>query len=219
MKICPKCGSINGDGSNNCTKCGTALGSSQHRSANQNMNQGRNNTPPIQHSRPISPQQHNVGQPAGQRTNYGGTYLQQPVVRPQQPPIPPRTPQNRYQKKSSSINSKILIALVCFLGVILLSGIAIFSLGNSKMTESEIDKAYGDGVVLIMNSGYYEVVLSNGKSVYFSSYSPKDGLENLTDDPDSIVTSTSFGTGFFVSNDGKIATNNHVVAADVTEKR
>ena len=87
------------------------------------------------------------------------------------------------------------------------------------MTDSEIDDNYGSGVVLIMNSGYYEVVLSNGESVYFSSYDEEDGLQNFTFDKDSIVTATSFGTGFFVTNDGKIATNNHVVASEVTEKQ
>ena len=90
---------------------------------------------------------------------------------------------------------------------------------NTNMTDSEIDDNYGSGVVLIMNSGYYEVVLSNGESVYFSSYDEEDGLQNFTFDKDSIVTATSFGTGFFVTNDGKIATNNHVVASEVTEKQ
>ena len=91
---------------------------------------------------------------------------------------------------------------VCLLVVMLSVGCLLVGCGG--MTETEIEQECGSGVVLVMNSGYYEVVLSNGESVYFSSYDSENGLENLTFDEDSIVSSLMFGTGFFVSEDGKL---------------
>lgn len=209
MKVCQRCGNINSDGSNNCTKCGTPLGRSIYVPANQKTNGGysansRNNQP-----------QSSAQQPA--------RFVQQqklPILQPSQTSIsggaPPQTPKNK------SANSKFIIGgIVGIIGIFVLAivGLLVVFSVNTNMTDTEIDNTYGSGVVLIMNSGYYEVVLSNGKSVYFSSYEEGDGLQNLTFDKDSIVTSISFGTGFFISNDGKIATNNHVVASDVTEKQ
>lgn len=206
MKVCPKCGSINSDGSNNCTKCGTPLGSSIHRPSSQNINGGHNTggtrRPAQQSQRPV---QRPVQQP------------QRPVQQTQQSSstggVPPRNSSN------GGSNSKTIFGIIGGIAVLVIIGLITMFASNTNMTDSEIDEKYGSGVVLIMNSGYYEVVLSNGESVYFSSYDEKDGLQNFTFDKDSIVTSTSFGTGFFVSNDGKIATNNHVVASDVTEKQ
>ena len=216
MKVCPKCGSINSDGSNNCTKCGSPLGNSIHRPSSQNINGGQNagnvQRPVQQPQRPVQQPQRPVQQP------------QRPVQQPQRPVqqpqsrqgaggVPPRNPSN------GGSNSKTIFGIIGGVVAIFIIGLIVMLASNTNMTDSEIDDNFGSGVVLIMNSGYYEVVLSNGESVYFSSYDEEDGLQNFTFDKDSIVTATSFGTGFFVTNDGKIATNNHVVASEVTEKQ
>ena len=44
----------------------------------------------------------------------------------------------------------------------------ISACGNKS--EQEIEELTSTGVVLVQNKSYYEVVLSNGESVYFSSF-------------------------------------------------
>lgn len=221
MKVCPKCGNINSDGSNNCSKCGTPLGASVHRSGQTS----RNGISQSSNNRPVG----NYGSPSGQRPPQQPNYQTQgyqpnnrPTSQGYQRPVS-NTPQQNYSSQQGKSKSGkglkafvgIALSVVLLLGVVVVFGI----MSNKHMTDSELDNAYGSGVVLIMNSGYYEVVLSNGESVYFTSYDEESGLQNFTFDKDSVVTAYSFGTGFFVSDDGKIATNNHVVASDVTEKQ
>lgn len=97
--------------------------------------------------------------------------------------------------------------------------IVAFEIVGCNKSEKEIDKEYSSGVVLIKNTGYYELKISDDISAYFTDYSEENGLSNFTLDEDSIVTVTAFGTGFFVSEKGEIATNNHVVGAMISEKQ
>lgn len=100
---------------------------------------------------------------------------------------------------------------------IILALLAFVFFGCNK-SEQEINKEFSSGVVLIKNTGYYEMKISDEISIYFTNYSDENGLENFTTDKDSIIVSTSFGTGFFVSANGEIATNNYVVSTSMTEK-
>jgi hypothetical protein len=74
------------------------------------------------------------------------------------------------------------------------------------------------GIVLIQNKGYYEVVLSNGESLYFSDFDKEDGVKGIATEEDSVEVSISYGTGFFISSEGEIATNAHVVSNMVEDK-
>ena len=106
----------------------------------------------------------------------------------------------------------VIISICCaFLMNILLVG--------CNSTKSEIDKNYRSGVVLIVNQYYYTLTLPNGEVIYLAD----DGHGNIADyetDPDSMGHCINFctGTGFFVSQDGKIATNRHVVSQEVSDK-
>lgn len=102
------------------------------------------------------------------------------------------------------------IKSVTFLLFISTLSLMLASCGN-KSTD-EIEKEYSSGVVLVQNLSYYEIKLLNGVSFYFTSYDEEDGLKGFTTEKDSIETCSSYGTGFFVSADGQIATNHHVVS-------
>lgn len=88
----------------------------------------------------------------------------------------------------------------------------------SNLSEKEIEETTSSGVVLVQNQSYYEVVLSNGESLYFTGFDKDGDIEGLEFDEDSVKVSTSYGTGFFISQEGQIATNAHVVSNMLADK-
>ena len=84
------------------------------------------------------------------------------------------------------------------------------SCGNKS--DEQIEQEVASGVVLIQNQSYYEVVLSNGESVFFSNFDDEDGVKGFATEEDSVEVVTSYGTGFFISEYGEIATNAHIVS-------
>ncbi len=101
----------------------------------------------------------------------------------------------------------ICITTLCFF---------ISSCGN--LSEKEIEETTSSGVVLVQNQSYYEVVLSNGESLYFSTFDENGDLKGIATDEDSVEVVTNYGTGFFVSETGEIATNAHIVSNIVADK-
>lgn len=55
-----------------------------------------------------------------------------------------------------------------------------------NMTEKELEDTISSGVVLVQNQSYYEVVLSNGESIFFSSFDAEGDLDGLALDKDSV---------------------------------
>lgn len=92
----------------------------------------------------------------------------------------------------------------------------VSSCGN--MSEKEIEEMMSNGVVLVQNQSYYEVVFSNGESLYFSGFDEDGDIKGLTTNKDSVELSTGYGTGFFISQEGEIATNCHVVSTTISDK-
>lgn len=96
--------------------------------------------------------------------------------------------------------------------------LSIFFVGCNG-AKNEIDENYRSGVVLILNQYYYTLTLPYGKVFYLAGDS--DGnIINFEANPDSSINCmvAATGTGFFISNDGKIATNKHVASRTVSDK-
>ena len=100
--------------------------------------------------------------------------------------------------------------------IVIIVSMAFLSCSNMK--ESQIEDLVCSGVVLIQNTSYYELIMSNGTSIFFSSYDEENGVIGLQTDRDSVEMAKSYGTGFIVSPKGHIATNAHVVSNMVSEK-
>lgn len=84
--------------------------------------------------------------------------------------------------------------------------------------EKELEQEQASGIVLVQNKSFYEVQLSNGNKLYFTSYDENEGIKGLAVDIDSVEKASSYGTGFFVDPNGHIATNAHVISSSIDEK-
>ena len=88
------------------------------------------------------------------------------------------------------------------------------------MTPDEINEKTSSGVVLILNYFYYSVDFPNGDIFYFTGIDDNGGVEGFTFDENEAWDQCSgcTGTGFFISEDGQILTNRHIVHPEVSNE-
>jgi len=89
---------------------------------------------------------------------------------------------------------------------------------DSTKTSDEILQECGSGVVMVVNRYYYKLTLPTGKVWYFTGFDEDGDLDNLTVEQSEILSKMNMitGTGFFISDDGKMLTNRHVAAPAIT---
>jgi len=70
---------------------------------------------------------------------------------------------------------------------------------------------------MVLNKYYYKITLPDGEAMYCSGIGTEGELLNLTAEEDEIkkYANTTFGTAFFIDDDGTMLTNRHVVSTDL----
>ena len=103
--------------------------------------------------------------------------------------------------------------------IICLAILTLFVSCKKSMNSEEINEKTSSGVVLIMNYCYYSVSIPGGEDIYFTGVDESGQLKGLTYDEAEAWNNCSgcTGTGFFISPDGQIMTNRHVVRPEVGE--
>lgn len=101
--------------------------------------------------------------------------------------------------------------------------IAIFAIfiASCNRNMGKLAEECQSGVVLVQTIEYYEMKMANGASLFFSGsdFDKTTGdFIGLTTELDSVKPDIIYGTGFFISEDGKIATNRHVIEGNIKEQ-
>lgn len=101
--------------------------------------------------------------------------------------------------------------------LILFASIGLVACDSTK-TSDEILAESESGVVLVVNQYYYKLTLPTGKVWYFTGFDEDGDLDGFTTDLSEIQAKRNVitGTGFFISEDGRILTNRHVAAPAIT---
>lgn len=88
---------------------------------------------------------------------------------------------------------------------------------GTPLNGNEMEQKLGSSVVLVKNEYYYTVDLGE-LTIFFTGIDEDGDITNVDTDINEVNPAICYGTGFFISDDGKIATNSHVADPRVDEK-
>ena len=111
-----------------------------------------------------------------------------------------------------------ILCFVCLLAAMqMLSSCGSSSSASQTITAADVSEQCTSGVVLIQNKFFYELDIEGFKPVYFSDFENGE-VKGLTMNPNEIEPVIAWGTGFFIDENGHIATNAHVADPSVDAK-
>lgn len=90
-----------------------------------------------------------------------------------------------------------------------------------KKSADEIFEEQKGGVVLVLNKFYYEVEMPGGQKLFFTGIDQNGNMQGFTTNEREARNNAQMlnGTGFFVSDDGKIMTNRHVAVTELNSQQ
>jgi hypothetical protein len=117
-------------------------------------------------------------------------------------------------------NKKLILAVCCTMLLFAQSCEQMGKLMRGSSTPEELFAKYRKSVVMIKNEYFYVIKLTNSKSteLYFTELD-NGNIKNVEFDASKVSPKTTYGTGFFVSADGKIATNRHVADPPIDDAK
>lgn len=90
-----------------------------------------------------------------------------------------------------------------------------------KKSADELFEEQKNGVVLVLNKFYYEVVMPGGQKLFFAGIDQNGNMQGFTTSEAEAKKNAQMlnGTGFFVSDDGKFITNRHVAVTELNSQQ
>jgi len=86
----------------------------------------------------------------------------------------------------------------------------------AELSSRDLFEKFRKNVVLIKSKSHYKVTFSNQKQAWFSGFNDDENVDLTFSEAEAIEQAeTGYGTGFFISQKGLIATNFHVVCGGV----
>lgn len=98
--------------------------------------------------------------------------------------------------------------------ILFVCSVLLLSCRDKPMESGELYEMYRSSVVLIQNSYYFKTTLDNGFEFYYT-FDDHEPVFHDTEEEAIENAGTFYGTGFFISSEGEVVTNRHVVYPEI----
>ncbi|MDE7153155.1 MAG: serine protease [Muribaculaceae bacterium] len=111
-----------------------------------------------------------------------------------------------------------IFCTVCVMAVMqIVSSCGASSSAPQTITAADVAEEFSSGVVLIQNKFYYELHVNGINPMYFTGLDNGE-IQGFTFDINEVTPTLAWGTGFFINENGYIATNAHVADPQISAK-